>query len=105
MGPQMTMETKSQSRPISQAELRELLLSFRAENWRGIQAPEMQVQIAEAMLQPEAGTVLSLVAQFWPIPPGARTLAQAWEDLWLAAASWAIGRSEWNRTGSEQVLA
>jgi ubiquinone/menaquinone biosynthesis C-methylase UbiE len=70
----MTPETTSRSRPISQAELRELLLSYRAENWRGIQTPEMQVQIAEAMLLPDAGTVLSQVAQFWPIPPGARIL-------------------------------
>jgi ubiquinone/menaquinone biosynthesis C-methylase UbiE len=70
----MTLETTSQSRPISQAEVRELLLSYRAENWRGIQTPETQVQIVEAMLQPEAGTVLDQVAQFWPIPPGARVL-------------------------------
>ena len=70
----MTSETTTQSRPISQAELRELLLAYRAENWRRIQTPEVQVQIAEAMLQPDAGTVLGQVAQFWPIPPGARIL-------------------------------
>jgi SAM-dependent methyltransferase len=74
MGPQMTPETRSQSRPISQAELRELLLSYRAENWRGIQTPKIQVQIAEGMLQPDARTVLNQVAQFWDIPPGASIL-------------------------------
>lgn len=70
----MTLETRSQTRPIGQTELRELLLSYRAENWGGIQTPEMQVQIAEAMLQPDAATVLGQVAQFWPIPPGAKIL-------------------------------
>jgi len=70
----MTPEGRSQSIPISQAELRELLLSYRAENWKGIQPPETQVQIVEAMLQPGAGTVLNQVAQFWPIPTGATIL-------------------------------
>src|SRR5882762_8893361 len=70
----MTLETKSQSAPISQAELRKLLLSYRAENWRGVQTPEIQVQIAEGMLQPDARTVLNQVAQFWAIPPGASIL-------------------------------
>jgi SAM-dependent methyltransferase len=70
----MTFQTSSQSRPISQSELRELLLAYRTENWRGIQTPAVQVQIAEAMLQPDAGTVLSQVAQFWPIPPAAKIL-------------------------------
>ena len=82
----MTLVTKSQSRPISQAELRELLLSYRAENWKGIQNPEMQVQIAEAMLRPDAETVLSEVAQFWPIPPGARIL-----DVGSGAGGFVVG--------------
>lgn len=70
----MTPQTTSQSRSISQAELRELLLAYRAENWKGIQTPETQVEIVETMLQPEAGTVLSQVAQFHFIPPGALIL-------------------------------
>jgi SAM-dependent methyltransferase len=86
MGPQMTMETRPQSRPISQTELRELLLSYRAENWRGIQTPETQVQIVEAMLQPEAGTVLSQVAQFCSIPPGAMIL-----DVGSGAGGFVVG--------------
>jgi SAM-dependent methyltransferase len=73
-GPQMTLQTRSQSRPISQSELRELLLAYRAENWRGIQTAETQVQIAEAMLQPDAEIVLRQVAQFWPIPQAAKIL-------------------------------
>jgi SAM-dependent methyltransferase len=74
MGPQMKFDTSSQSRPVSQAELRELLLAYRVENWSGIQTPEMQVQNVEAMLQPEAGTVLDHVAQFWTIPSRAMML-------------------------------
>src|SRR5271168_1212131 len=74
MGVQMTPETATPSRPISQSELREWLLSYRAENWKGIQTPEMQVRIVEAMLQPGAATVLSHVAQFRRIPPQAMIL-------------------------------
>jgi SAM-dependent methyltransferase len=70
----MTPQTTSQSRPISQAELRELLLAYRSENWRGIQTPKTQVEIVEAMLQPEAETVLSQVAQFHSIPSRALVL-------------------------------
>jgi len=70
----MTLETTTQSRPVSRAELRELLLAYRAENWKGIQTPEVQVQITEAMLQPEAESLLNQVAQFWPIPPAAKIL-------------------------------
>jgi SAM-dependent methyltransferase len=86
MGPQMTLETKSQSKPVSPAELRELLLAYRAENWRGIQTPKTQVQIAEAMLQPDAGTVLSQVAQFWPIPRAAKIL-----DVGSGAGGFVVG--------------
>jgi SAM-dependent methyltransferase len=82
----MTPETTSQSRPISQAELRELLLSYRAENWRGIQTSEMQVQIVEAMLQPEAETVLGQVAQFCSIPPRAIIL-----DVGSGAGGFVVG--------------
>jgi SAM-dependent methyltransferase len=70
----MMAESKSQSRPISQEELRELLLAYRAENWRGIQSPETQVEIVEGMLQPETGTVLRQVTQFRSIPAGALIL-------------------------------
>ena len=70
----MMLPTTTHSRPVSQAKLRELLLAYRAENWKGIQTPEVQVQIADAMLQPEAGTVLNQIAQFWPIPPTAKIL-------------------------------
>jgi SAM-dependent methyltransferase len=82
----MTLETKSQSKPISQTELRELLLAYRTENWRGIQTPETQVQIAETMLQPDAGTVLSQIAQFWPIPRGAKIL-----DVGSGAGGFVVG--------------
>ena len=80
------LETKSHSRPVSQAELRELLLAYRAENWKGIQTPEVQVQIAEVMLQPDAENVLNLVAQFWSIPPAARIL-----DVGSGAGGFVVG--------------
>jgi SAM-dependent methyltransferase len=82
----MTSETKLQSRPISQAELCELLRSYRAENWRGIQTPEVQAQIVEAMLQADPATVLSQVAQFCAIPPGAMIL-----DIGSGAGGFVVG--------------
>lgn len=60
--------------PIAQEELRKLLLAYRVENWRGIQTPEVQKQIVEAMLQPDADTVLKPVSQFWQPPTEACVL-------------------------------
>lgn len=68
------MNLETMSGPISQQDLRELLRSYRAENWKGIQPPQTQEQIVEAMLHPEAETVLSQVARFCPIPPRAAIL-------------------------------
>ncbi|MGA2002246.1 MAG: class I SAM-dependent methyltransferase, partial [Terriglobales bacterium] len=65
---QMTTETARSANPISLAELRGLLLAYREENWHGIQTPEVQKQIVEAMLQPDAQSVLTQVSQFWQIP-------------------------------------
>ena len=70
----MTAESSPKSGPISRDELRQWLLSYRAENWRGIQTPETQVKIVEALLQPEAESVLGSVARFRPIPPRAMIL-------------------------------
>jgi len=70
----MTPSTQTAPGPISQSELRELLRVYRAENWRGIQTPEVQAQLAEAMLQPDAESVLKQVTQFWEIPPQACVL-------------------------------
>ncbi len=82
----MTPDAMSQSRPLSQEQLRELLLRYRAENWKGIQPPEIQVQIVDAMLQPEAGTVLGHVAQFCSIPPSAMIL-----DVGSGAGGFVVG--------------
>lgn len=70
----MKNQTQTESAPISQAELRQLLLAYRTENWRGIQTPEVQAQIAEAMLQPDAQSVVQHVSPFWDIPYQARVL-------------------------------
>jgi SAM-dependent methyltransferase len=64
----MTAGNSARPAPIHQDELRELLLAYRQENWRGIQTPEVQEQIVEAMLQPDAETVLRQVALFWQVP-------------------------------------
>jgi SAM-dependent methyltransferase len=86
MTQRITPKVTPLSKPISQAELRELLVSYRAENWRGIQTPEMQEQIVESMLQPEAQGVLGQVAQFCPIPPGALIL-----DVGSGAGGFVVG--------------
>jgi len=70
----MTAFTQKAMDPISPSELRELLQAYRAENWRGIQVPEMQAQIADAMLHSDAASVLREVALIWKIPPEARVL-------------------------------
>jgi SAM-dependent methyltransferase len=70
----MNTETQSQSRPVSRAELRELLLSYRAENWKGIQPPELQVKIVDAMLRIGPGFLLERIAQFHTLPPHATIL-------------------------------
>lgn len=72
--PQMITRTASPRNPISTAELRTLLLTYREENWRGIQTPEAQEQIVGAMLHPDAESVLKPVSQFWQIPHQARVL-------------------------------
>jgi SAM-dependent methyltransferase len=70
----MTRETSLEHGPISRESLRSLLIAYRAENWKGIQTAEMQLQIVETMLEPNAEPVLEQVAQFLTIPPRARIL-------------------------------
>lgn len=82
----MNTETKIQSAPIDQAELRELLLSYRAENWRGIQTPEMQVDIVDAMLRADPRTVLEKIAEFHPLPTHAAIL-----DVGSGAGGFVVG--------------
>jgi SAM-dependent methyltransferase len=74
MGAPMTTETSHRTGPITREELRNLLVAYRSENWNGIQTREMQIQIAEAMLEPDAAPVLKQVAQLWKIPGDARIL-------------------------------
>lgn len=70
----MTRGASLRAGPITREELRQLLITYRTENWRGIQTPETQLQIAECMLEPDAQSVLRQVAQFWSIPHAARIL-------------------------------
>lgn len=59
---------------ISEIELREILLTYRAQNWKGIQTPEMQAQIAEEMVRPDAESVLKQIRPLWRIPARPRVL-------------------------------
>jgi ubiquinone/menaquinone biosynthesis C-methylase UbiE len=86
MGAQMTPPSESQSVPISPAELRDRLLLYRAENWKGIQTPEMQVAIVDAMLHADASIVLNQVARFAAVPPGAMIL-----DIGSGTGGFAVG--------------
>jgi SAM-dependent methyltransferase len=61
------LESRTQSKPISNEELRDLLLTYRAENWRGIQPPEMQVRIVDALLRSDPAIVLERVGRFRPL--------------------------------------
>jgi SAM-dependent methyltransferase len=70
----MTTQPSPASEAITRTQLRELLLAYRRENWKGIQTPETQAQIVEAMLDPDARSVLSQVSQVWKVPDGALVL-------------------------------
>jgi SAM-dependent methyltransferase len=74
MGSQMTFESRIRSRPIGNEELRDLLLTYRAENWRGIQPPEMQMRIVDALLRSDPAVVLARVGRFLALPPQAAIL-------------------------------
>jgi SAM-dependent methyltransferase len=63
-----------QSAILSDFELRDLLLQYRSENWRGIQTPEWQEQIVEDILRDDGQTVLGQLAKIWFMPPQARLL-------------------------------
>jgi SAM-dependent methyltransferase len=61
--------------PISQSELRDLLLAYRQENWNGIQTPEWQRRNAEDMSQESVDIpVLRKVSVYREIPIGTRVL-------------------------------
>ena len=63
-----------QSAILSDFELRELLLQYRSENWRGIQTPEWQEKIVDDILRDDGQAVLRQLASVWDMPHRARVL-------------------------------
>ena len=61
---------------ITQSELRDLLMEYRRENWRGIQTPEWQKRIVESMIGPVGVEphVLQRIAPYWKMQPDAKIL-------------------------------
>lgn len=74
------------SAPLSHSELRALLLEYRRENWQGIQTPEWQQQIVDAVLRDDGEEVLQKIAAFCHIPPDARLL-----DVGSGVGSFVVG--------------
>ncbi len=70
----MKNQTKNFGSPISEAELRNLLLEYRDENWRGIQLPQIQRKIVEDTLQGDALGPLRLLKEYVSISSFSRIL-------------------------------
>jgi len=60
--------------PLTQAELRSLLLQYRHENWEGIQTPSWRKRVVDDILNDEGESVLRQIAPFWKLPAEARVL-------------------------------
>lgn len=65
----MTSQPKSSAIPLSESELRALLLEYRSENWKGIQLPETQQKIVEDTIRGDARGPLRLLENYIPISP------------------------------------
>jgi SAM-dependent methyltransferase len=70
----MSHHTSPGAIPIDEAELRELLLAYRRENWRGVQTPEMQVRIVESLLRCDTSLPLRQVKPYVQLSEGSRIL-------------------------------
>jgi len=68
------MSIQTQKKPISQSELRSLLLQYRNENWKGIQPPEVQQRIVDDTIGGDATGPLRIVQEYVPITPRSRIL-------------------------------
>lgn len=56
---------------INQAELRDLLIEYRNQNWKGIQTAEWQEKIVAGMSQQQDGepAILKRISPYWTLPP------------------------------------
>ena len=70
----MTSTTVPENVPIDEMELRELLLAYRRENWRGVQTPEMQARIVESLLQCDASLPLRRAEPYLRLSSSSRIL-------------------------------
>ena len=60
---------------ISKGELRDLLIAYREENWRGIQTPECQREIVQDLLEePGVPRTFVQIAAHWKPRPGMKIL-------------------------------
>jgi SAM-dependent methyltransferase len=75
-----------QQAPASDSELREMLLHYRRENWKGIQTPDLQQQIVEYLLHGDATVPLQEVAPYIELSERSRIL-----DLGCGVGSFVVG--------------
>lgn len=70
----MTNTSNTVSEPISDRELRDLLLQYRRENWKGIQTAEWQEQLVDETVKSPGDEVLHRIAPFHQIEADAQVL-------------------------------
>lgn len=70
----MSNQSNTVGVPISDSELRTLLLQYRRENWEGIQLAETQRLIVEELIQGDAEHPLCLLERFVATSPNSRIL-------------------------------
>ena len=71
---EMTDQSTAREVPISDSELRALLLDYRRENWNGIQPEETQRRIVDDLLSANASCPLSTSSPMFQISPNSRIL-------------------------------
>ncbi|MBZ5679399.1 MAG: methyltransferase domain-containing protein [Acidobacteriia bacterium] len=70
----MSTQPIERTLPISDSELRDLLLEYRRENWKGIQPPDVQERIVEDLIKGDAEDPLRQVAPFIDLSRASRIL-------------------------------
>ncbi len=70
----MTTQPTHCGAPIGDEELRDLLLEYRRENWKGIQLPETQERIVEDLISGDALALLRQIEPYIKLSNGSRVL-------------------------------
>jgi SAM-dependent methyltransferase len=60
--------------PLGESELRAMLLEYRRENWKGIQPPELQEQVVEALLRGDSEEPLRQIEPYIQLSSSSRLL-------------------------------